>query len=392
MERICDVVHELRPALLMVVVQLAFAGVNVFYKLAANDGMSLRIIVAYRFFFATAFIVPLALVFGSKSRPKLTWAVLFQAFLCGLFGGSLAQNLYIESLTLTSATFASAMTNLVPAITFILAVSFGLEKLNLGSVSGKAKVLGTLTGIGGAMLLTFYKGAEINVWRTHVNLLHHGEHQTKHLASPRSENRLLGGILAIGSCFSYASWLIIQAKMSEKYPCHYSSTALMTVMGTIQAVVFALCTERDWNQWKLGWNIRLLTVSYSGIVASGVMVTLIAWCVHMRGPLFVSIFSPLMLVSVAIMGSLVLDEKLHLGSVLGAAMIVCGLYVVLWGKGKEIKKITQLAPSEIYRESHHDHHELTDINVITSPRPDDVENNSAINIASMKPESLHPNI
>lgn len=64
MERICDVVNRLRPALLMVAAQLSFAGVNVFYKLAANDGMNLKVIVAYRFIFATAFGVPMALIFG----------------------------------------------------------------------------------------------------------------------------------------------------------------------------------------------------------------------------------------------------------------------------------------------------------------------------------------
>lgn len=51
--------------------------------------------------------------------------------------------------------------------------------------------------------------------------------------------------------------------MAERYPCPYSITALMATMAAIQGVVFALCTERDWNQWKLGWNIRLLTVAYS---------------------------------------------------------------------------------------------------------------------------------
>ncbi|XP_041020540.1 WAT1-related protein At1g68170-like [Juglans microcarpa x Juglans regia] len=144
--------------------------------------------------------------------------------------------------------------------------------------------------------------------------------------------------------------------MMEKYPCHYSSTALMCVMGAIQSVVFALCLERDWSQWKLGWNIRLLTVAYSvyyiqliifdtcmdictcmqGIFGSGVVVTLLTWCLHMRGPLYVSSFNPLMPVSVAIMGSLLLDEKLHLGSIIGAMMIVFGLYSVLWGKYKEM--------------------------------------------------------
>lgn len=50
-----------------------------------------------------------------------------------------------------------------------------------------------------------------------------------------------------------------------------------------------------------------------GIVASGVSVTVIAWCVRVRGPLFVSIFNPLTLILVALAGSLILDEKLYIG-------------------------------------------------------------------------------
>lgn len=63
MQRVCNALHGMKAAMIMVVVQTAFAGVNVFYKLAANDGMSLHVIVAYRFLFATAFMVPLALFF-----------------------------------------------------------------------------------------------------------------------------------------------------------------------------------------------------------------------------------------------------------------------------------------------------------------------------------------
>ncbi|KAM1366243.1 hypothetical protein FF1_044331 [Malus domestica] len=335
-DQTCNALHGLKPVLLMVVVQFAFAGVNVLYKLAANDGMNLRILVAYRFIFATAFILPIALFIERKSRPKLTWMVLLQGFLSGLFGGSLSQNLYIESLALTSATFASAIVQLTPAITFILAITFRLENLSLRSPAGKAKMLGTLMGIGGAMLLTFYKGVEFNIWSTHVDLLH------SHLASsPHTDsgNRLLGCLLALGSCFCYATWLIIQA------------------------VGFALCKEREWSQWKLGWNIRLLTAAYSGTMATGLSVTFIALCIRMRGPLFVSVFNPLMLVLVAIVGSLVLDEKLHLGSVLGAVLIVIGLYAVLWGKGKEIEKMSNSVPSTSF---HHQDSGSIDI-VVMSP-------------------------
>ncbi|KAG8383415.1 hypothetical protein BUALT_Bualt04G0010400 [Buddleja alternifolia] len=47
-------------------------------------------------------------------------------------------------------------------------------------------------------------------------------------------------------------------------------------------------------------------------------------------------FPPLALIFVEILGSLVLDEKLHLGSIIGSVLIVVGLYIVLWGKSKEM--------------------------------------------------------
>lgn len=53
--------------------------------------------------------------------------------------------------------------------------------------------------------------------------------------------------------------------MSKTYPsqCHYSNTALMSLMASIQSVAFALCRGRDWSQWKLGWDIKLLTAVYA---------------------------------------------------------------------------------------------------------------------------------
>lgn len=337
-----NLVNELKPIVTLVGFQVCFAGVNILYKLAIIDGMNIRVLVAYRSLFAAAFIVPLAFFIERRRRPKLTWTVLGQAFLCGLFGGSLLQNLYLESLVMTSVTFATAMTNLIPAVTFVLAVCFRLEKVSLKSLAGKAKVAGTLVGISGAMLLTFYKGVEIKLWSTNAHLL---KQTANGPVVHDAQDRLIGSILALGNCFSYAAWLIVQAKMSERYPSPYSSTALMNIMGSVQAVVFALCMDRDLNQWKLGWNIRLLTVAYSGVVASGVMVTLLSWCIRIKGPLFVSIFNPITLILVALAGSLLLNEKLYLGSVLGAILIVLGLYGVIWGKGKEMKKMILLVPS-----------------------------------------------
>ncbi|XP_027348407.1 WAT1-related protein At1g25270-like [Abrus precatorius] len=349
MKGVCNLLQELKAIVLMVFVQIVYAAGNVLYKLAINDGMSITVATVYRLILASAFTIPIALIFDRKKRSKITWRVLFLGFLCGLFGGSLFLNLYFEGLALTSTTFMMAMLNLNPGITFIMVILFGFEKLNLGAAEGRAKVMGTIIGISGAMILTFVKGVEINIWCSKVNLIH--PHKSQNGWHGDFSNKFLGVPCAIGSCCSFCLWYIIQAKLNEEYPSHLSSSALMSIMGTIQAVVFALCIERDWSQWKLGYNITLLTVAYSGIMNSGIVVIVIAWCIKMRGPLFASIFGPLQLLLVAVASYLMLNEKLYLGSLLGAALIVCGLYTVLWGKGKEIKKKTHLVSSETARES-----------------------------------------
>ncbi|KAK1402329.1 Plant-drug/metabolite exporter [Heracleum sosnowskyi] len=319
-------------------VQTTFAVVNVFYKLAADDGMNLSVLIAYRFIFAAAFMLPLAFFVKRNKRTRLTWTVIFQAFLCGLFGGSLAQNMYLQGLALTSATFATATMNLIPAMTFVLAIIFGLEMFDWGEAAGKAKVIGTFLGVIGAMLLTFYKGPNITIWKPNIDLLKNSQEHHGGSVAKTYLIQILGAFLAISGTLCNAIWLILQAKMQQEYPCPYSMTALMNIMAAIQATIYALVLERDWTQWHLGWNIRLLTTAYSGIIASGFIFTVLAWCVKKRGPIFVSAFSPFMLLVVVIAGFLVLDENLHLGSLFGAVMIVCGLYVVLWGKEKQMEE------------------------------------------------------
>ncbi|KAL9404485.1 hypothetical protein Peur_001457 [Populus x canadensis] len=289
----CTCFGSVHPGIAMIFVQIVFGGINIFYKLVINAGMSIRVAVAYRLLFGAAFLCPIALIVER---------------------GSIYHNLYLASLNLTSMTFAAALYNLSPAFTYMVALLFRMETLSLNNARGIANVAGTAICIGGAMLLTFYKGIEINIWHTNINLLkyHHNHHQNT-------------------------------AKINERYPCFYSSTALMSLMGSIQAIIYALCFERKWSDWKLESNIRLISVIYLGFLASGLNITLMAWCIAKRGPLYVAIFNPLMLLVVALAGSLVFQEKLHLGSILGGVLIITGLYTVLWGKSKNAKNKNQPA-------------------------------------------------
>ncbi|XP_038707075.1 WAT1-related protein At1g68170-like isoform X2 [Tripterygium wilfordii] len=335
--KLCDLLHGMKPVIVMVVVQAVLAGVNIFYKLAVEDGMSMRILVSYRFIFATAFVAPLALV---------------------LERGALGQNLYIQSLSLTSTTFVAAMANLIPVLTFILATSLGVEKLAIKTMAGNAKVVGTVLSIAGAMVLSFYKGREINIWSTDIKLIKHNENHPELSHS----HQVLGSLLALASCLSFAVWYIIQAKIGKRYPCQYSSTALMCGTASIQATVYAMCVERDLSAWKLGWNIRLLGAAYTGALATGLVVAAITWCVRKRGPIFVSIFNPLALVFVALVGSLFLDEKVYLGSFVGSVLVIIGLYTASWGKTKEMKKDeTNLAQNGNIIETETTHNQISSV-------------------------------
>ncbi|MED6134147.1 hypothetical protein PIB30_034550 [Stylosanthes scabra] len=309
MGNIGNVINGLKPAFGMIIVQVAYAGLSILYKLVVEDGMSMSVLIAYRTLIATSFVVPLAFFMERKSKPKITPEVLLQSFFCGLFGVTLQQNLYVGAVAFASATYASAMTNLIPGVTFILALCFGLERLKIRTLTGKAKVVGTLMGIGGVMIITFYKTREIHIWPTH-HLNFKKNNDQSHI-SPT--NLFLGSAFGFGNCLCYSMWLIIQARMSEKFPWQYSSAALVSGMACIQVIIFALCMERNWNQWRLGWNIKLLAVVYTGIVPSGIALVLISWCVRLRGPLFASIFNPLSLVIVTIAASLILDERFFVG-------------------------------------------------------------------------------
>ncbi|GLT85972.1 hypothetical protein SLE2022_041370 [Rubroshorea leprosula] len=264
MGQIGNFINSLKAPALMALVQFLNSGINFSYKLAANDGMSLRVIIAYRLMIATVVSTPFALFLEWKSWETLTWTICLQAFLCGLFGGSLAQTLYLQSMVYTSATFVSAINNLVPVFTLVMAVFSRLETLKLGMVAGKAKLMGILIGIGAAVMLTLYEGAEIKIWSTNINLLHPDQVSAHPGRShPGTSTFILGAFLALLSCVSLSFWMIIQAKLGVTFPYMFSSSVLMCAMGSIQSVVITLCTEKDWSRWKLDWNIGLLTVVYT---------------------------------------------------------------------------------------------------------------------------------
>lgn len=49
----------------------------------------------------------------------------------------------------------------------------------------------------------------------------------------------------------------------RKYPAELTLTTLVCLMGAVEGTALTLAMERDMNVWKIGWDSRLLAVTYS---------------------------------------------------------------------------------------------------------------------------------
>ncbi|KAJ6350194.1 hypothetical protein OIU78_006380 [Salix suchowensis] len=92
-----------------------YAGMFTITKHALDEGMSQHVLVVYRHVVATIIIAPFALIFDRKIRPKMTLSIFLKIMLLGLLEPTIDQNLYYTGMKYTTATFTSAMCNVLPA-------------------------------------------------------------------------------------------------------------------------------------------------------------------------------------------------------------------------------------------------------------------------------------
>lgn len=85
-----------------------------------------------------------------------------------------------------------------------------MEKLKVETRAGKAKVVGTVVGMGGAMLSTLYTGIQIPISTAHLYQTPH-----RHVAASHASfvTHLFGSLFALSSSAFYALWLIAQVSL-----------------------------------------------------------------------------------------------------------------------------------------------------------------------------------
>ncbi|XP_059644152.1 WAT1-related protein At5g40240-like [Cornus florida] len=327
------------PFAAMVIVECLDVGLTTLSKAAMSRGMSHFVFVAYSNALATLILLPLSFIIQRKNRPPLTFSLLCKFFLLSLIGITVMQNCVFTGVDYSSPTLASAMSNLIPAFTFLLAVIFRMENLDLRRSSSQIKIMGTLVSISGALIVTLYKGppiASLSIQSSKNSLLSHPSFSTM-LATPNSW--IVGGLFLAIASLSVSIWNTSQAAILKGYPSEMTIVAFYCLFGTIQCTVVALVAEKGHpNTWKLKPDIELVSIMYSAVFGGVVTFCTQTWCINKKGPVFVAMFKPLGIAIAALMGVVFLGDTLHVGSVIGAIVIVVGFYGVMWSQSKEDKK------------------------------------------------------
>ncbi|KAK7373139.1 hypothetical protein VNO80_06537 [Phaseolus coccineus] len=321
--------------LIILSLQFGSAGMYLITMDALNKGMSHYVFVVYRNVIATVALGPFAFFLERKVRPKMTVRIFSEIMAVAFVEIILDQCFTFLGLKYTSASFASAVMNSVPSITFVLAIIFRLERMKIKEVGCLAKMSGTVVTLGGAFLMALYKGPILRIAGsspTHVA-------QPENVNDPSGTHWLLGACFLLIGCAGFAAFYILQAITLRKYPAEMSLATWICFLGALQSGAVTIFMERNTpHLWSLAWDYRLLAYTYSGIVTSAVQFYVQGMVIKTTGPVFVTAFNPLRMIIVTALACIVLSEKLHLGSIIGGGVVVIGLYLVVWGKSKEHKK------------------------------------------------------
>ncbi|KAB2062257.1 hypothetical protein ES319_A10G142000v1 [Gossypium barbadense] len=197
----------------------------------------------------------------------------------------------------SSPTLASAISNLEPAFTFILAVLFRLERVALRSSSGQAKIIGTIASISGALLVVLYKAPKVLVqWPLESS----------------EPNWVISGILLATAYLLFSIWYIVQTQVLEIYPTELIVALFYNLCGAIISVPVSLITQPKLSSWILRPSVAVIAVLYSGVFQSFSSLV-VTWGLHLKGPVYIAIFSPVSIAIAAFMSAIFLGDSLHLG-------------------------------------------------------------------------------
>ncbi|XP_017426187.1 WAT1-related protein At5g47470 [Vigna angularis] len=309
----------------LVGVQFIYAGNAVFMGYALSLGFSSLTIIILTSLATFLVLFPVSFFFERSKWPKNCDFKLIKQLLCLSFGGLLFQYLFLKGLDLTSPAMGTAMPNIAPGLIFIIAWISGLEKVNLNNRYSKVKIMGTLLCVLGALTMSIMQSISTGA-----------PEQKTPSGFVFNTQKMIGCFYLVVAVVILSSNVVLQAFTLGDFPAPMSLGAITSLLSAFMTATVQVLEK---HRLKTG---RLLLRSGNLIgyfimagAVSGICLSFNGWALKKKGPVFVSMFSPIGTVCSVIFAVIKLGESMSAGSLGGMFLMFTGLYLVLWAKGEE---------------------------------------------------------
>ncbi|KAG5129549.1 hypothetical protein GLYMA_13G071300v4 [Glycine max] len=304
---------DLLPLVVLVANECNNTGLFTLFKAATLQGMSNYVFVTYAYSVALLVLLPVTFFYRRSSSQILGYA----------------------GIRYSSPTLSSAISNLTPAFTFMLAVICRMEKIAVKRRTTQAKILGSIISILGAFVVTFYKGQSIIIADNSPSIQ---LPQSNGILTSVDRNWVIGGLLLTACNILLTVWFVYQVEILKEFPDELTMVFFYNLCAAIVASIIGLLGEKNSSAWKIRPDISLISIVCTGIFNKFLSSAIYAWGIHLKGPVYVAMFKPLSIVIAVAMGVMFLGDSLYVGSIIGATIISIGFYTVMWGKATEQKE------------------------------------------------------
>ena len=273
----------------------------------------------------------------------------FRIFLCGSLGISGTHLLFIYGLRATTATSAACLEPLIPCVVFVMALCFGFETV-INSCNFYLKILGVILGCGGAILTTLGHA------RSHIHITGVGSVQRMGLKKIR---HYVGDGAIFLQCFTLGMYILLIKAFVKKYSPMWLtamillSGACFTSFVTLLSLLGAGGSWPGWDTWKIHETFWL-EAAYATIIASIQNYALRTWAMQYMKSTTVSMYFCLDPPATALLAFLYLGEEIHLNQIIGAILILSGMYMTIHFGEKIISPRTPVSTNKRRRRSSHE--------------------------------------
>lgn len=276
----------------LIAVQLSFSGFHVFGKVVLESVDPLAV-ASLRVLVATPLLFLLAARHGPLRVPRRE---LPQLALLGLFGVFANQVLFVTGLRLTTATNAAILMPAIPVFAAGLAVAAGIERL------GWRRLTGVALAVAGALAL-----------------LRPGRFSL-------GDDAILGNLLILANCLSYAAFLVLQRPLVERLPWRtvlawafaFGGLGVLAVGGPTLAALAPAAVPSE------AWAGLLYILAFPTALAY----SLNTWAIRRSSPTLAAAYVTAQPLTTALLAALLLAERPGWREAAGFLLIAAGLTLV----------------------------------------------------------------